>query len=61
MPDFVKRIDRYPGEVESVHHSLNRECLAESFALPRPISWQFTPVAVDTLREQRIRIAACPS
>jgi hypothetical protein len=58
---FENRIDRYPGEVESVHHSLCRESAAESFVLTRPISWRFTPLALDTLRKQRIRIENSPS
>ena len=38
-----------------------RERLGESFVLSRPISWRFTPLALDTLRKQRIRIVTSPS
>jgi hypothetical protein len=57
---FVKRPHWYPGANRVVHHCgvENRE--EESFALSRPALRRFTPVAVDTLRKQRVRTAeAC--
>ena len=54
-PEFEERIERYPGEVESVHRFAGENGRGESFGLSLLISRRITPVAVDTLSKQRIR------
>jgi hypothetical protein len=54
---FVNCFERYPGANRVVHHWGGENGGGESFALSRPISRGFTPLALDTLREQRDQTA----